>query len=189
MSFLSKHAISILLLVLGTQVQAQNATNATVDSGDGLLLGFTADVGELNEKGEVPLFTEKYNGYDSAQVFFNALVVKITVNKKQLECNAEEKCTPSLEAPEVVYFDVTRVERVGCYDSYHAKKRDIHNSQIVEKVIIQRLANSKNERCQGMKSLPLATIHYRVIGINSETQELGWAHVFAKLLNLKPLKK
>ncbi|MFN9066585.1 MAG: hypothetical protein ACK5V3_05105 [Bdellovibrionales bacterium] len=178
MSLFSKQTVTAIFLAIATQAQADVST-----------IGFTAEVGELNEKGEVPLFTDKYNGYDSAHVFFNALLVKITINKKQPDCNSLQICQASATAPEVIYFDVKRVERLGCYDSYVAKKRDIHNDQIVEKIIIQRLANGTNERCQNIKSLPQGSIHYRVIGLNEETQELGWAHVFAKLLNLKALKK
>ncbi len=187
MSHLSKQFIVMLILVLGAQSKAQEAEAASTLSGS--VVGFTAEVGELNEKGEVPLFTDKYNGYDSASVFFNALLVKITINKKQPDCKAGTLCQASVSAPEVIYYDVKRVERIGCYDSYVAKKRDLNNDQIVEKIVIQRLANRTNERCQNLESAPLGTIHYRVIGLNEETQELGWAHVFAKLINLKPIKK
>lgn len=153
-------------LIVSTNVQAQ--------------AGFKADVGQLFDRGEVSDFTDKYNGYQSAQIFFNSLLMKLVVFKKSADCIQSEACSLMAPAPLEVYFQVKRVERFGCYDSYHAKTPDAVKSEILEQIIIHRFAS---ERCQTLQEIE-GTVHYKVSGLNSETGEAGSAAVFAKLLNV-----
>lgn len=160
-----------LSLVISTNVQAQ-------------AIGFKADIGNLLEKGAVPEYTDKYQGYQSAKIFFNSLLLKLVVYKKSADCVQAEPCslTASAEPPLEVYFQVKRVERFGCYDSYYAKTPDAVKSEFLEQIIIHRFAS---ERCQTLVQVPEGAIHYKISGLNLETGEAGSAEVFAKLLNIQ----
>lgn len=162
--------ITALSLVISTTVQAH-------------AIGFKSDVGNLFERGAVLQFTDKYQGYQSAKIFFNSLLLRLVVYKQSSGCVQAEPCSLMIsEAPLEVYFEVKRVERFGCYDSYYAKTPDAVRSAILEQIIIHRFAS---ERCQTLVQVPEGAIHYKISGLNSETGEAGSAEVFAKLFNIQ----
>lgn len=163
------------VLILSLNVSAQVASGASTTA-----LGFTADVGDLVEKGKVSDFTNKYDGYLWSKVFFNFNKVKLLVYKSSV-CELEV-CPAIAEVPMVVEFDVKRVEYQGCYVTYYAKTPDSVKATYQEKLIIHRFAS---ERCQSIAEMPEGTLHYKIEGYKADMSEVGEAHVFSKLKNVK----
>lgn len=170
------------LLTLSTYAKAQ--LNAPAENTQ-TPVGFKADI-EMNfiGEGDISDYTTKYDNLVSAEVFFNSLSVKLVVHKKQPQC-LSQICNAIFIKPTVTELDVKFVERVGCYDSYHARSRDVLNDQIIEKVIIHRYSQA---RCPNATEIPKATLYYQVSGISAKNGELGSAWAMAKLLNLIVVK-
>jgi hypothetical protein len=98
----------VLALAFSTNLLAQVATPKPTPSK--LPIGFSADIGNLFEKGKVADFTDKYNGYVSSKVLFNLNKVKLIVFKSAAnDCNLGI-CPALAEKPLEVELDVKKVE-------------------------------------------------------------------------------
>lgn len=173
----------ILALAFSTHSLAQVATTEPKPST--VVVGFSADIGHLFEKGKVTDFTDKYNGYVSSKVIFNLNKVKLLVFKSAANNCGLEICPALAEKPLEVELDVKKVEYRGCFVSYYAKTPDYIKATYQEKVIIRRFAS---ERCQSIAEMPEGTIHYKIEGASSGDADLDNAHVGSILKNVKKIE-
>lgn len=173
----------VLALAFSTNSVAQIAT--TPPESATAVVGFSADIGNLFEKGKVANFTDKYNGYVSSKIFFNLNKVKILVFKSAANDCGLEVCPALAEKPLEVELDVKKVEYQGCFVSYYAKTPDYIKATYQEKVIIRRFAS---ERCQSIAEIPEGTIHYKIEGVGSGDADSDTAHVFSYLRNVKKIE-